>query len=159
MNKFKLVLCLTAVCVCLTTVIGAPQTSTAGEINTGYFGNVAIEGYDPVAYFTMKKAVRGKEDHAINWLGVEWRFASKKHRELFATNPISYAPQYGGHCADGVGYGDKTANIDPEAWVIIDNRLYLNSAKPMKKEFVESAEIRKKAEENWPKVKAYLQSQ
>ncbi len=143
---------------CALLAVATPETR-AGEINTGYFGNVAIEGYDPVAYFTLGKAVLGKNEYALDWLGAEWHFLSEEHRELFAENPIAYAPQYGGHCADGVGYGDKTANIDPQAWVIIDQKLYLNSGPAMREEFVQSPDIRKQAEANWPTVQAYLLSQ
>ena len=72
------------------------------KINTGYFGNVAIKGYDPVAYFTEGKAMEGSEDHALKWLGANWHFASNEHKEMFAATPTAYAPQYGGHCATGI---------------------------------------------------------
>ena len=71
------------------TVAVQAQTLSQGDINTGYFGNVAIKGYDPVAYFTMGKATRG--DPAINsqWLGAEWHFANAEDRDLFVANPIA----------------------------------------------------------------------
>ena len=131
----------------------------AGEINTGYFGNVAIKGYDPVAYFTMRKAVKGSDEHAQDWLGAEWHFANAEHRNLFASNPVKYAPQYGGHCADGIAYQEKTANIDPEAWNIIDGKLYLNFAPVAAEEFEAEPEVQNRAESNWPDIRGALIAQ
>ena len=62
------------------------------SINTGYFGGVAIMGYDPVAYFTDNKAVKGSEKYSYDWLGTPWHFASSEHKEMFAADPIKYAP-------------------------------------------------------------------
>lgn len=104
------------------------SATAAGDdpVNTGYFGDVAIKGYDPVAYFTENKAVEGSPAYAHRWLGAEWHFASAENRELFIANPGKYAPQYGGYCADGVSFGTVTTNIDPQAWRIIDGKLYLS---------------------------------
>ena len=95
-------------------------------VNTGYFGDVAIKGYDPVAYFTDNKAVEGSATYSHRWLGAEWHFASARNRDLFIADPGKYAPQYGGYCADGVSFGTVTTNIDPNAWRIIDGKLYLS---------------------------------
>ncbi len=65
-------------------------------ISTGYSGDVAIRGYDPVAYFTDKKAVPGSETYSYKWLGATWRFASDAHRRLFAANPIRRGWRSGG---------------------------------------------------------------
>ncbi len=127
--------------------------ATGGEYNTGYFGNVAIKGYDPVAYFTERRAIKGSEDFALTWLGAEWNFSSEMHKQLFSENPIKYAPQYGGHCADGVAYGDFTTNIDPTAWRIIDGKLYLNADQGAAVEIEEIEGQLARAEENWPKIK------
>jgi YHS domain-containing protein len=93
------------------------SANAGSSINTGYFGGVAIEGYDTVAYFTDAKATKGSEEFAYDWLGVTWLFANAEHRDLFAEKPVQYAPQYGGHCAMGTAFGESTANIDPDAWV------------------------------------------
>ncbi len=127
--------------------------ANGGEYNTGYFGNVAIKGYDPVAYFTERRAIKGSEEIALTWLGAEWNFSSETHRKLFSENPIKYAPQYGGHCADGVAYGDFTTNIDPTAWRIIDGKLYLNADQGAAVEIEEIEGQLARAEENWPKIK------
>ena len=134
---------------------GLSLPALAGEgaaVNTGYFGNVAIEGYDPVAYFTEGQAVRGTPDHAYEWLGAEWHFSNGKHMALFADDPISYAPQYGGLCADGIAYGGMTVNIDPEAFTIIDGKLYLNADIEGRDELVGKPGQVERSKENWPEV-------
>ena len=128
----------------------------AGEINTGYFGDVAIKGYDPVAYFTEQRAIKGTEDISHKWLGAKWNFSSEKHKNLFSENPINYAPQYGGYCADGIAYGDTTTNIDPEAWRIIEGKLYLNYDQGSAIEIEELEGQLEKSVENWPKIRASL---
>ena len=129
----------------------------AGElINTGYFGGIAIKGYDPVAYFTKGRAMKGSKEFAYKWLGTPWHFANDKHRDFFAADPVKYAPQFGGYCADGVAYGQSTANINPEAWRIIDGKLYLNYDKGAAVELEEIPGQISKAKANWPKVKAKL---
>jgi YHS domain-containing protein len=109
-------------------VIASLAWPAAGEdfVNTGYFGDVAIKGYDPVAYFVDGRAVEGNEQYSHRWLGATWHFASAEHRDLFAKDPSRYAPQYGGYCADGVSFGTVTTNVDPRAWRIIDGKLYIS---------------------------------
>jgi YHS domain-containing protein len=129
----------------------------AGQVNTGYFGNVAIEGYDTVAYFTDNKAVKGTEKYAYNWMGATWLFASEEHRKLFASKPISYAPQYGGFCADGVsdGKGHAQVNIYPTTFQIINGKLYLVASA----EFANPPLPRDKGDENWQRISAELMTQ
>jgi hypothetical protein len=128
-----------------------PATA-GGKINTGYFGNIAIQGYDPVAYFTKGKAIKGSEDHTVKWLGAYWQFENDEHKQLFAANPQSYAPQYGGHCASGMAvHGGRTKDIDPEAWAIIDNKLYLNYSQETHKLITEGIVSLEKANTNWKK--------
>lgn len=86
---------------------------------------LAIRGTDPVAYFTEGRPVAGKPDFSYTWNDATWQFASAEHRDQFAENPEQYAPQYGGFCAFAVSQG-KTATTDPEAWKIVDGKLYLN---------------------------------
>lgn len=116
------VLAASVVMLCLT----ANPAVSDQVVNTGYFGDVAIKGYDPVAYFTENKAVKGSPQFVHQWLGAEWHFANAGNRELFKADPAKYAPQYGGYCADGVSFGTVTTNIDPQAWRIIDGKLYLS---------------------------------
>ena len=95
----------------------------AGEIFS--INGVAIRGYDPVAYFASHQAVKGKPEYSVRYRGAEFRFATADHRDAFKANPARYAPQYGGYCAFGVAKGQK-APIEPQAFTIIDDKLYLN---------------------------------
>ena len=90
--------------------------------------DVAIGGYDTVAYFTEGKAVKGKTDFAFVWHHAQWHFSSERHRDLFAATPERYAPQFGGLCASAMTRGVEV-KADPEAWIIVDGRLYLNVTK------------------------------
>jgi hypothetical protein len=106
----------------------AATAASAVEYNTGYFGNVAIEGYDTVAYFTEGKAHAGSPAITHEWQGVVWQFASAENRDKFIADPEAYAPQFGGLCAEGVAYGEISANLAPESFSIVDGKLYLNYA-------------------------------
>ena len=106
----------------------AAGSAAAVEYNTGYFGNVAIEGYDPVAYFTEGKAHRGSPEFTTEWEGVIWQFASAENRDLFAKDPKAYAPQFCGLCTEGVAYGEISVNLSPEVFEIVDGKLYMNYA-------------------------------
>ena len=138
-------------CLCIAAVWTMP--AQAGEVNTGYFGNVAIEGYDTVAYFTEKRAVKGSEKFQSEWLGAIWRFSSDENRKLFDASPMDYAPQFGGLCSEGLAYGEMTVNIEPEVWQIIDGKLYITAGAS----FEDLPANRPKAETNWPAVHAELQ--
>lgn len=132
-----------------------------GRVNTGYFGGLAIKGYDPVAYFTDSRAVQGSSEFSQEFLGETWQFASAEHRDMFAATPAKYAPQYGGYCAGEMLFADVgtgvTTNIDPEAWRIIDGKLYLFYDRGYAQVFEEHAgEWIAKADANWPNVEARL---
>jgi YHS domain-containing protein len=124
-----------------------------GEVNTTYFGNKAIEGYDPVAYFKEKKPVEGKDAYSHEWNDAKWLFSSAENLKLFKENPEKYAPQYGGYCAYAVAKG-KTAGIDPDQWTIVDGKLYLNySASVNKKWLGKRDQFIIDADKNWPELK------
>jgi len=127
--------------------------AVAGEYNTGYFGDVAIKGYDTVAYFTDGRAIPGRPEFSHRWLGAEWLFSSPEHRSRFVADPVSYAPQFGGMCADGISYGTMTVNINPEAFAIIDGKLYLNYDHGGTKELTEIPGQVERAEAQWPAVR------
>jgi hypothetical protein len=141
-------------------LLGWSAVAGAGSsINTGYFGGVAIEGYDTVAYFTEGEALKGSEAFAYDWLGATWLFASAEHRDLFAADPVTYAPQYGGHCALGTAFGESTANIDPEAWTIVDGKLYLQYSKGGREQWERDRAARiAAADQKWPEVVARLET-
>jgi hypothetical protein len=87
--------------------------------------DLAIKGYDTVAYFKDGKALKGNKSFTFQWHGMTWCFISKKNRDLFATSPEKYAPQFDGYCAWAMTEARK-AITDPEVWKIVDGKLYLN---------------------------------
>ena len=113
---------------------------------------IAIRGADPVAYFTQGEAVIGSSEFEYEWNGATWRFASAEHRDLFAGNPEDYAPQYGGYCAWAVSQG-VTAPVEPDAWRIVDGKLYLNYDQRVQQRWEQDIEGNiASADENWPGV-------
>jgi hypothetical protein len=118
---------------------------------------LAISGYDPVAYFTDGRPVPGQSDFQYRWHEAQWRFASPAHRDAFAGNPDHYAPQYDGYCALGVALSPDKAHkdtVDPEAWAIVDGKLYLAHDKHWIEVWRENpSENIQRANDNWPSVK------
>ena len=108
-----------------TVALAAPPTNTLKGGLLGGRTDVAILGYDPVAYFTDGKPVKGDPKFVHEWRGARWRFASRAHLETFKANPEKYAPQYGGYCAYGVSQ-DNLVGIEPDKFKIFDGKLYLN---------------------------------
>jgi hypothetical protein len=136
--------------------IQARPASADGVVNSSFLGGVAIEGTDPVAYFTEGRPVEGSNDYEHQWMDATWRFASSENRDAFAAEPERYAPQYGGWCAWAVAHG-YTAKIDPEAWSIIDGRLFLNYSKDVQSQWAEDIPgYVAKGDANWPKLEAEL---
>jgi YHS domain-containing protein len=86
---------------------------------------IAIDGTDAVAYFTEGAPITGDEAITFDYMGATWRFASEENRDMFVADPTAYAPQYGGYCAFAVSKG-ATAPTAPDAWTIVDGKLYLN---------------------------------
>jgi YHS domain-containing protein len=114
----------------------------------------AIRGYDPVAYFTQSRPVKGSPQFSHRWNGATWRFASAENRDRFAAAPEKYAPQYGGYCAYGVA-GGYAVKIEPDAWSVVDGKLYLNYDRSVQKSW--QADVPgyiRKADANWPAVLA-----
>ncbi len=137
--------------------VGLACPITAGkEINKSFFGGTAIEGIDPVAYFTDGRLVKGSPQHEARWMETKWQFASAANRAAFIAEPEKYAPQFGGCCAWAVSRG-CTASIDPEAWTVHGGKLYLNYSKSVRAQWAEdiSGNIAK-GEANWPAIRAKL---
>jgi YHS domain-containing protein len=101
------------------------EVLAAGPVFAGKTPGIAINGYDTVAYITEGKPVEGSDAYTHSWKGVTWRFASAENKALFEANPEKYAPQYGGFCAYAVAKG-STAKTEPDAFTVVDNKLYLN---------------------------------
>lgn len=115
--------------------------------------NVAIDGYDPVAYFTEMKPVMGSPEFRTDYQGSTFQFASAAHRDTFAVDPAKYAPQYGGHCAYGMAKGYK-ASIDPAAFTIVGDKLYLNYSETVRSQWLTDIPgYTRKADANWPEVR------
>ena len=135
--------------------LSAPLPLFAAEtprVNKSKFFGVAIEGYDPVAYFDQKKPVKGDSDFVHEWSGATWRFASEENRRRFASAPEKFAPQYGGFCAYGVSQG-YAVGIDPKAWSIVDGKLYLNYNLEVQKTWSkDTGKYIREADRNWPAV-------
>ena len=96
-----------------------------GLVNVNLNNQVAIHGYDTVAYFTNSEPTQGDESYQYEHHGAIWYFSNQQHLDMFKDDPEKYMPQYGGHCAYAASQGAK-ADIDPIAWRIIDGKLYLN---------------------------------
>lgn len=142
-------------------ILGVSAAWAGSPVNTGYFGDVAIMGYDTVAYFTEGQAVKGSPEISHEWLGATWQFAKPEHRDAFAATPIRYAPQYGGLCALGVAKDERSVNIDPEAWRIVDDKLYLFFGEGgLEQDWDPNPEaVVAKADANWPAIEAKLSAQ
>lgn len=113
---------------------------------------VAIQGSDPVAYFTQGAPTPGFPEFYLEWGGVTWWFSSLDHRTLFEANPEAYAPQYGGYCAWAVSQG-YLAPIDPAVWSIVDDRLYLNFDSGIQRRWERDIPgFIRQADANWPQV-------
>lgn len=114
--------------------------------------DIAIGGYDPVAYFTEGRPVRGSAEHAHEWQDRTWHFSTSEHLEAFAGEPRRYAPRYGGFCAGAMALGWR-APVDPEAFAIIDGRLYLAFHRDGIEDFEENAERDvPRADANWERL-------
>lgn len=121
-------------------------------VYTGAFSNTAVDGYDPVAYFTDGAPVKGSREFAYEYKGAEWRFASAENLETFKADPEAYAPQYGGYCAWAVAQ-NYTARGNPKNWTIVDGKLYLNYNDDVQERWEEDIEgFIALADENWPSV-------
>ena len=111
---------------------------------------VAIQGYDPVAFFTDHKPVKGDPKFVIKHDGAIYFFASKEHKELFKENPAKYEPEFGGYCAYGVSR-NKLVEIDIDAFQIVDGRLLMQYSKGVRDDFNQDAKGNlAKADANWP---------
>ena len=113
---------------------------------------VAIGGYDPVAYFTEQKPVKGLPEFQAVHRGSTFQFVSAAHRDAFDAEPDRYAPQYGGYCAYGMAKGYK-AKIDPAAFSLIHGTLYLNYSDTVRTRWLADVPgYIQQADANWPAV-------
>lgn len=114
---------------------------------------LAIQGYDPVAYFTSHKAREGKKEITTMYNGTTYRFISQQNREEFAKNPARYEPQYGGWCAYAMGKQGEKVEVDPETFKILDGKLFLFYNKyfnnTLKSWNQDESRLKGRADQNW----------
>ncbi len=133
-------------------VVLAPLAARAGKPAVYQSGGVAIDGTDPVAYFTDGRPVKGSPAFTAEWNGATWRFSSAANRDAFRADPARYAPQYGGYCAWAVAQG-YTASTVPEAWSIVGGKLYLNYSRSIQRRWDrDPAGNIRAGNRNWPAV-------
>ena len=149
---FQKIFALSVFLIGLLALTAGPANATA-PIYTGYFSNLAVSGYDTVAYFTEGKPVKGKSSFTAKYMGAVWQFSSEENKALFEANPAKYAPQYGGYCAWAVAQG-YTASGDPKQWKIVGGKLYLNYDAEVQRRWEKdiSGHITS-ANTNWPKIR------
>jgi YHS domain-containing protein len=130
-----------------------PSRASAGKdkVFTGLVEGTGAGGYDVVAYFSGAP-VEGKADITSEWNGARWRFANAENKAAFDADPEKYAPQFGGYCAYAVSKG-ATAKGDPQAWSVVDGKLYLNYSTGVRTEWQKDVPGNIAAgNANWPKV-------
>jgi YHS domain-containing protein len=134
----------------------AQDASTLRKKQYNLDEDVAIMGYDPVAYFILNKPVKGKKELTYVYQGVTYRFSSGASLDAFKKNPANYEPEYGGWCAYAMGAKGEKVSIDPETFKIINGRLYLfynsyfnNTLKSWNKN---EPTLKSKADVNWNRI-------
>lgn len=111
------------------------SAATAADNNVSFQG-LAIQGYDPVAYFTDGKPVPGDPGITAIHDSATYQFASAEHKAAFEADPARYVPQYGGYCAYAAAQGAK-ASIEPEQFTVVDDKLYLNYNADVRKRWLQ----------------------
>ena len=132
------------------------QSTTQRTKHYNLEDKVGIQGYDPVAYFVKKKAVKGSKTYKFIYKGIPYRFSSQSNLNLFKANPSKYEPQYGGWCAYAMGKKGAKVSIDPERFKIKNGKLYLfyysyfNDT--LEKRNENEINLKKKADASWIKT-------
>jgi YHS domain-containing protein len=136
-------------------------TSSAQDVTqrTSHFNlnkSVALQGYDPVTYFSENKAIKGSKDVQVTHKGVTYYFSSSQSKASFEADPERYEPQYGGWCAYAMGTSGDKVKIDPETFKVVNGELFLfynfyfnNTLKPWNKD---EGELMSQADTNWNKI-------
>jgi YHS domain-containing protein len=132
--------------------LALPAAAKEPAVFTGLIEGTGAGGYDVVAYFTENAAVAGDAAISVQHDGVSYRFASTANRDAFQADPARYLPEFGGYCAYAVANG-YTAKIDPEAFSVVDGRLFLNYSKSVRRQWqANQAQFIVDGDANWPKV-------
>ena len=150
-TRTRKTLLLTAALAAAILFIACSKTAPVAQINTGSDG-LAVQGYDPVAYFAVENATKGDPKFQYAWNGAKWLFSSQENLDKFKQNPQSYAPQFGGYCAYAVSHG-HTADGDPQAWKIVNEKLYLNYNPEVKQMWEKDQDkFIEDGKKNWPNL-------
>ena len=135
---------------------GLPSLPVMGEIVVLHEqAGVAINGFDPVAYFATGAAVGGQSQHEAQHNGVVWRFASRANREAFLQTPDAYLPHYGGHDPGGIVNG-QIVDARPELFLILDDRLLLFRTEQGREAVRNKPDLLRAADRKWPEVALQL---
>ena len=118
----------------ITLLITSISAFANAPIETGTFNNKAIYGWDPMGYWNEGKAVKGKEEFTFTWRGAEWFFASQENLDTFKSDPLKWAPQYGGYCAYAMS-DNRLVGIDEDAFTVYQDKLYLNYSMSVSREW------------------------
>lgn len=133
-----------------TTLMALPAQARKPEIYTGRFDNLAVGGFDPVAYFTRHMPIKGSSKYKVEHGGALWYFSSAENRATFLAAPEKFAPKYGGYCAWAASQG-YTARGNPKNWKIVDGALYLNYSDKVQGWWEEDIPgFISQADKNWP---------
>lgn len=134
----------------------ALHAATTERIVVDRHTGLAIYGIDPVAYFTDRKPVAGREEFEHRFAGAVWRFDNEGNRAAFAADPNVYMPRYGGYDPVGVGRGVSTAGY-PDLWVVHDQRLYLFYTAGARQAFIDNpSAVIAAASARWAEVRSEL---
>ena len=118
--------------------------------------DLALDGYDAVAYLNQSKAIKGNKSNSVIYEGVTYYFSSVANKNEFLKNPSKFEPAYGGWCAFAMGSNGKTVSVDPKTFKIVNGRLNLfynrffnNTLEDWNKD---EANLKRKADLNWQKT-------
>lgn len=128
---------------------------TGERIVRHHTSGIALDGFDPVAYFEKSRAVAGKAEHELQHSGVTWRFASRSNHEAFAANPDAYMPLFGGYDPASVSLGQPVAG-SPEHFAMLNGRLALFFTALTRDQFVSTPTVLADALAKWPQVEHQL---
>jgi len=150
----KALIVLGVIILCMTTAHSQDGSIRAKQFNLDE--GLAIQGYDPVAYFTEGKAIKGNKNNAVFHEGVTYYFSSVANKEEFKKSPAKYEPQYGGWCAYAMGAKGEKVNVDPKTFKIVGGKLYLfynrffnNTLTDWNKD---ETNLKNKADASWQKI-------
>lgn len=130
----------------------AYDANSPSDLNVDANG-LALKGYDPVAYFNASAPAQGQSQFSAKHQGATYWFVSAANRDAFVADPGKYAPAFGGFCAMGVAL-EKKLDVDPQAWRVVDGKLYLNVNKDVQKRWLDDVPGNvATANKNWPTLK------